>query len=367
MKKKKTVLILFIIVISMVFSVSFSGCISNNNLNNVADVRLEEVSHHETFALPTQYVSIISLAIQNKGNKIADNVKIHVKIHDNDGNELYDKEEDVISLLNPEQVKVELINVPYDLDEIRLNLDITVSWDGGVNQYNRSFEPEFNKHADVFLVSLTHHENYNLSNKYTSEVSFVFQNKGNMIAENVNFHVSVYDNNGNEEYNKEEGLTPLFLPWEVKIFEITVPYDFDDTLLDFSITVSWDGGVNHYTRSFEPEFNELADVKLDSMFHYEYYKLAVGYMSTVSFIFQNKGSVTADNVKIHVTVYDNDGNEEYNEGLTSIPFLLPGEIKFHEITTPYDFDDARLDLNITISWDGGTNHYTKSFEPKITF
>jgi len=367
MKQKMMIFVLLAVVGVVLLSVLFTGCTSNNNSNNSADVKLEGFSHHETFELPSRYISALSFTLQNTGYYSAENVKLHIDIKDNDGNEVYNKEVIVTSPLDPDTEKVQLIDVPYDLDDAQLDVDILISWDGGTNHYTRSFEPEFKEYADVILESMTHHESYDSSNGYTASVDFLIQNRGNVIADNVKIHVIVKDNGGNENYNKEENVIPLLLPWEVKTHKITVPYDFDDTRLDLSITVTWDYGVNHYTRSFEPEFKEYADIKLDSMTHYEHYKLFVGYVSTVTFILQNKGSATADNVKIHIIAHDNDGNEAYNSEMTVISSLIPGEIKSHEITVPYNFDDTRLDLSITVSWDGGSNNYSESYEPRIFF
>ena len=367
MKKKMIISVLSTVVVILLLLTLFTGCTSNNNTNDFADVRLVGFSHHQKFELPSRCISTLSFTLQNKGNSIAENIKLHVDVWDNNGNEVYNKEVTLNSTLDPDEEKVQSIDVIYDLNDTHLDADVSINWDGGVNHYTKSFEPEYKEYTDVILESMTHHESYNLSTGYETSVNLLLRNRGNMIAEFVGIHVLVYDNSGNVEYNKEEDVIPSLLPWEIKAIEIKIPYDFDDTRLDLTITVSWDGGVNQYNRSFEPEFKEYADVKLDSMTHYEHYKLFVGYVSTVTLILQNKGSVPADNVKIHVIAHDNNDNEEYNSEVTIVPVLLPGEIRPHEITIPYDFDDARLDLTITVSWDDGMNHYNRSFEPKIFF
>ena len=362
MKKNKIILAIFGI---MLLSILFTGCTLENNSNKGADLKLEGFSHHENFGLYTGDISAISFIIQNNGNSIADNINLDINIKDNNGNENYKKEIILSSALDPNEEKVESIDVPYDLDDTQLDVNILVNWDGGTNHYNWSYEPKFKEYADVVLQSLTHYESYDLSNEYTSSVSLVLQNKGNIIADEVKIHVIVNDNSGNEIYNKEENVVPLLLPWEVKSYNITIPYEIDATQMDFLITVSWNSGENYYTRSFEPEFKENANVKLDSMRHFEHYKLFVGYMSTVTFILQNQGSTTADNVKIYIIAYDNNGNELYNSEMNVISSLIPGEIVSHEITVPINFDESRLDFSINVTWAGGSNNYFESFEPRI--
>ena len=367
MKQKIIILVLLAVIVTMLISVLFTGCTSNNNSNNVADVKLEGFSHHETFELPAHYVSDLSFTLQNKGDAIAENVMLYISIVDNYGIEIYNKEITFNSALSPNEEIVQSIDLPYDLYDTQFDVGISVNWDGGTNQYTRSFEPEFKEYSDVVLESMTHHESYNSSKGYTASINLLFQNRGNLIAENVKIHVIARDDGGNENYNKEENLIPLLSPWEVQSYEITVPYDFDDTRLDLSITVIWDNGTNEYARSFEPEFKEFSDVQLDIMTHYEHYKLFVGYVSTANFIFQNKGSTEANNVDIHIIANDNYGNEVYNGEILLNHSLMPGEIKFHEITIPYDFDDTHLDISITVNWDGGSNNYSESYEPKIFF
>ena len=367
MKKNMKIFFIIAAVGAILLSVLFTGCTSNNNSNNVANVELEGFSHHESFELPTRYISALSFTLQNKGNAIAEDVKLYVDINDNDGTEIYNKEVTLNSTISPDEEKVQLIDVPYDFEISQLNVNISISWDGGTNYYTRSFEPEFKEYADVLLESLTHHESYDLTNGYTSSIDLLIQNRGNIIADDIKIHVIVKDNDGNENYNKEETVLPIILPWEVKNYEILVPYDFDDARLDLSITITWDGGTNYYTRSFEPEFKEYADVKLESMAHYEHYVLYVGYVSTVTFTLQNKGDATAENVKLIVSAEDNNGYELYNSEITISSLLVPGEIKSHEIAIPYDFEDTRLDLSITVNWDGGSNNYSEIYEPKISF
>ena len=367
MKQKIIKSILLTAVVTVLFSVLFTGCTSNNITTNAANVKLEGFSHQETFEVPASYISTLSFTFQNKGNTIAENVNLNVDIKDNFGNEIFSKEVTLNSALAPDEVTVQTIDVIYKIEESQLNLDISINWDGGNNNYNRSYVTEFKEYADIILESMTHHENYNLSNGYTASVDLLLKNRGNMIAYDVKINVLVHDNIGNEEYNREENVVPLLMPWEVKSYAITVPYDFDDARLNFSITITWDGGVNQYIRSFVPEFKEFADVILESMTHYERYKVFTGYVSTINFIFQNKGSATADNIKISIIVNDNYGDEKYNSEATGISLLIPGEINSYEITVPYDFVDKLLDISIKITWDGGSNNYTQSFEPKILF
>ena len=368
MKQKMIIFVLLAIVGIFLLSVLFTGCTSNNSvLNDRADVKLEGFLHHETFELPSRYISTLSLTIQNKGNAIAEDIELHVNIKDNDGNEVYNKEISINSSLGIDEEKVQSIDVFYDLDDTQLDVNISISWNGGINQYTKSFTPEFKEYADVTLEKLSHYENYSFSYGYSASVILLIQNRGNNVADNVKIHVIVNDNSGNENYNKEENVMPLLLPWEITTYEITVPYDIDDSSLDFSITITWNGGINLYRKSFEPEFKEYADVKLDSMSHYEHYRLFFGYVSTVTFIIQNKGSTTADDVKIHIIALDNHGDEAYNSEMTVISSLKSGEIKSYEITIPYDFDDTQLNLSVTIIWDGGSNNYSESFEPKIFF
>jgi hypothetical protein len=367
MKNKMISSIILAIVGLFLLSVLFTGCISNNNSNKAADVKLEGFSHHETFELPTWYISSLSFTFQNTGNANAKNVSLYIYINDNIGSEVYNKELILNSTLGPNEENVQSIDVPYYLENLQLNVDITISWDGGTNHYNKTFKPKFKEYADVLLESITHHESYNPSNGYTSKINFLIQNRGNIIADNVKIHVIVKNNNGNEDYNKEENVASSLISWEVKNYNITIPFEFYDISFNLSIIITWDGGMNHYTRSIEPEFIEYADVNLESMTHYEHYKLFVGYTSIVNFIFQNKGSKPADNVEIHITAYDTYGDEIYNDVMPIFPQLIPGEIESHEIIVPYDFNDTSLYIYVTIVWDGGSNNYSESFEPRILF
>ena len=367
MIKKTMKIVLIIVSLTILLLLSFSGCISNNKTNNIANVELEGFSHHEIFELPTNFFSSLSFTLQNKGDEIAKNVKLNVDIKDNSGNEVYNKDMNLNYTFDPEEEIVQSIDVFYNIDNTQLEANISISWDGGINEYTIFFEPQFKDYSDVALESLTHHESYNSSNGYIASVDLLIQNRGNIIADNVIIHVIVDDNEGNEIYNKEENLIPSISPWEVKTNEIIIPYDYIDTHLDLSITISWDGGVNHYTRSFEPEYKEYADVKLDNMTHYEHHKIFFGYASIISFIFQNKGDAIAENINLNIDIKDNNGNELYNTDSILTSSLLPGEIKPHDITVKYDFDVTHINLSITISWDGGSNKYSESYEPRIFF
>jgi hypothetical protein len=367
MKQKITMFFSLAIVGVIFLSVLFMGCTSNNNSKKGADVTLEGFSHYETFEFPIQYISALSLTLQNIGNTIAENVTLHLEIKNNEGNEIYHKEATLNSSLDPDNYRVRSIDVPCYLEDTQLDVNISISWDGGVNHYTRSFTPEFKQYSDVMLESMTHHESYNISNGYTISVDFLMQNRGNLNAENVKIHVIVNSSTGNEIYDTKENVIPILLPWEVMVHEITFPYELDDTDLKLTISLIWDNGVNHYTRSFTPEFKQYPDVTVDSMTHFEHYKLFIGYVSMVTLLLQNKGNVTADNVKMHIIVNDQDGNEQYDSEIAVISPLIPGEIKPQEITIPYDFDDTMLDISITLTWDGGANNYSKSFEPRIFF
>ena len=92
MIKKTMKIVLIIVSLTILLLLSFSGCISNNKTNNIANVELEGFSHHEIFELPTNFFSSLSFTLQNKGDEIAKNVKLNVDIKDNSGNEVYNKD-----------------------------------------------------------------------------------------------------------------------------------------------------------------------------------------------------------------------------------------------------------------------------------
>ena len=368
MKQKNILNALIAIIIIMLVSIIFTGCTSNEKiLNDRANVKIERFSHQETFELPARYISTLSFTIQNKGNAIAENITLHINVKDNDGNEIYNKEITENSSLGLDEEKSQSINVLYDLDDTNLNVNISIIWNGGINHYNTSFKPEYKLYSDVVLEGITHYESYNYSYGYTTSVTLLIQNRGNLNANNIKIHTIINNNSGHEDYNKEEDVMPILLPWEIKTHEIKVPFNSDDKQLNLSIIIIWDDGINHYNMSFKPEYKEYADVKINSMTHYEHYRLFFGYVSTLTFILQNKGSETADNVRVHVIAHDNDGNEEYNTELIAITSLSPGGTTSYEIEVPFNFNDKLLNLSITVSWDGGSNSYSESYEPKIFF
>jgi len=361
--KKLLLPVLFLLVLSVVLS----GCtsVTNKNIERSSDVKLEGFSHYEALDLQQNYVSTLTFTLQNTGNVTAQNVILQINIENISKDEIYNKELILNSSLQQKEVQVLSVHVPYTLHDSKLYVNIDIIWDGGVNNYMRSFNLSLYKFANVVLDNMLHYESYNSSYGYETQINFFIQNKGNTIANNVEIHVVVSDYSGAIEF--DNSLQPIisYLPGEIRDYKITIPYDNEGFLLNLSITINWNGGVNYINRSFIPKFREYADVVMESMTHYEHYKLFEGYRSTVTFVIQNTGNENADSVQMHLIIYDKSGNQDYNYDAIMESFMAPGEIKSYEFTIPYDINDTFLNLNLTVSWDGGKNAYSETFKPKI--
>jgi hypothetical protein len=77
-----------------------------------------------------------------RSNAIAKDVTIEVMTTDQDGNVQYTSENNVIGALVPGDLVVHEISITYTVYVKHLDLNITVKWDGGQNQYTRSFTPK---------------------------------------------------------------------------------------------------------------------------------------------------------------------------------------------------------------------------------
>lgn len=355
---------LFLISLLVIPSILFSGCVSENPAK-AANVILTNMTHVETLQSPIGYTTTITFSLQNIGDTSAKNITMRVIVHDNDGNEPFNSEESVISILDPNAVTPHKINLFYDLDDETLNLNITIRWDAGEHNYTRSFVPKIIEYANVQLDYMTHHERIEFPDIHISHVNFTLRNTGNTVAEDVKANIVAKDEDNNEQYHQEVNVSTRLIPGEFISYGIDIFYDLDDILLDLTITIKWNTGENNYSRSFSPEVIEQANVQLENMTHFERYRLLLGHISNVDFILQNRGNEIAEDVTIGVIAQDQSGNIQYTEESNVITTLIPGAIIVHEISIPYDLDDKILDLNITVKWTDGENQYTRSFTPQL--
>ena len=219
-----------------------------------ANVQLDYLTHHEQLEFPDIHISHVNFTVRNTGNTIAEDVKAYIIVYDQDNNELFNQDVNVTALLRPEEFTNYSFDIFYDLEDNLLGLNITVKWDAGENNYTQSFSPEFIEKVDVQLENMTHFERYRLFVGHTSNIDFIFQNRGNEPAKNVALEVVAKDQDGNINYDQESNVIGmLILPGAIVTHEISIPYDFDDVLLNLTITVKWIGGENHYIRSFTPK------------------------------------------------------------------------------------------------------------------
>jgi hypothetical protein len=367
-KKRKranqTSIALFLISLLVIPSILLSGCVSENP-TKAADVILTNMTHVETLQFPIGYKSNITFSLQNIGDASAKNITMRVIVHDNDGNEPFNSEESVISILDPNAVTPHKIILFYDLDDETLNLNITIRWDTGEHNYTRSFVPKIIDYANVQLDFMTHHERIEFPDIRISHVNFTLRNTGNMVAKDVKSNIVVQDEDNNEQYHQEVNVSTQLIPGEFISYGIDIVYDLDDILLNLTITIKWNTGENNYSRSFSPEVIEQANIQLENMTHFERYRLLLGHLSTVDFILQNRGNEIAEDVTIGVIAQDQSGNIQYTKESNVITELIPGAIVVHEISIPYDYDDIRLNLTINVKWTGGENQYTRSFTPEL--
>jgi hypothetical protein len=358
----KSIITLFLVSLLAITSIVFSGCVSTGGS---ADVWLTNMTHLETVDFPIGYKSTVTFSLENIGDIQAKAITMRVVVHDNDGNEQYNNEESVSSVLDPQAIIPYTIFIIYDADDVSLDLNITVRWDTGEHTYTKSFVPQITEYANVELEYLTHHERIVLPDVHISHVNFTLRNTGNITAEDVKANIAVYDQDSNEQYHQEVNVSERLIPEAFTFYDIDIAYDTDDILLNLNITIQWSTGKNTYSRSFSPEIIEQANVQLENMTHFERYQLFVGHISMVDFILQNRGNTIAEDITIKVIAQDQNGNTQYTGENTVIAVLLPGAIAVHEISIPYDLDDERLDLTITVKWTGGENQYTQSFTPKL--
>jgi hypothetical protein len=120
---------------SNLFSRTIFPLIENPDLT--PDVFLQNISHKET-QNSSGYSSTITFLLLNDGDFEAKNIQINVTVYDPDGNEKFADQVPVVSLLIPDDSATSQIIVPYDSDDTSLNIEITVLWDGGFNQYTKT-------------------------------------------------------------------------------------------------------------------------------------------------------------------------------------------------------------------------------------
>lgn len=218
-----------------------------------ADVQLDYLTHHERVEFPDEHISYVNLTLRNTGNTVAKDIKANIVVHDEDNNEQYHQEVNVSTRLIPGEFTSYGIDIFYDLDDVLLDLNITIKWNTGENNYSRSFSPEIIEQANVQLENMTHFERYRLLVGHISTVDFILQNRGNEIAEDVTIEVITQDQDRNIQYTKESNVITVLVPGEIVTHEISIPYDLNDEILNLTITVKWTGGENQYIRSFTPE------------------------------------------------------------------------------------------------------------------
>jgi len=218
-----------------------------------ANVQLDYMTHHERVEFPDVHISHVNLTLRNTGNTVAEDVKANIVVHNENNIEQYNQEDNVSIQLIPGEFASYEIDIHYDPLDTQLDLNITIKWNTGENNYSRSFSPEIIEQANVQLENMTHFERYQLLVGHISTVDFILQNRGNEIAENVTIEVIAQDQSGNIQYTKESNVIMALLPGAIVVHEISIPYDLDDKILDLTITVKWPGGDNQYTQSFTPK------------------------------------------------------------------------------------------------------------------
>jgi hypothetical protein len=360
----KTSIAFFLFSLLTIASILLSGCVSKNP-TKAADVILIDMTHVETLQSPIGYKSTVTFSLQNIGDTSAKNITMQVIVYDSEGKEQEYNEENIISVLDPDAVVPHKIIIFNVLDDESLTLNITIRWDTGEHNYSRSFVPKNIKYADVQLDYLTHHERVELPDVHISHVNLTLRNIGNAAAGDTKADIVVYDQDKNEQYHQEVNVSTQLIPGEFASYGIDIYYDPTDTRLDLNIIIKWNTGENNYSQSIFPEIIEQANVQLENMTHSERYRLLVGHISNVDFILQNRGNEIAENVTIKVIAQDQNGNIQYTKENNVIGVLISGDIVAHEISIPYDPEDNRLDLAITVQWTGGENQYTRSFIPKL--
>ncbi len=107
-----------------------------------ANVQLENVTHFERNQIFVGPISTVNFILQNRGNTIAEDVRIQINAQDQNGNSRYSRESTVALILMPGEITVFTISVPYDVDDERLDFTIITKWNGGENSYTKSFIPE---------------------------------------------------------------------------------------------------------------------------------------------------------------------------------------------------------------------------------
>ena len=181
-----------------------------------ANVQLDYLTHHEQLEFPDIHISHVNFTVRNTGNTIAEDVKAYIIVYDQDNNELFNQDVNVTALLRPEEFTNYSFDIFYDLEDNLLGLNITVKWDAGENNYTQSFSPEFIEKVDVQLENMTHFERYRLFVGHTSNIDFIFQNRGNEPAKNVALEVVAKDQDGNINYDQESNVIEMLWPGNLR-------------------------------------------------------------------------------------------------------------------------------------------------------
>lgn len=112
------------------------------------------------------------------------------------------------------------------------------------------------------------------------------------------------------------------------------------------------------------EEGNVANVVLDSYTHAESVGIGEGFVSDVTFTMSNEGLADADNVQLRVLAYNEDDTLLYDEEMSVDSTLAQEETTTEEVTIDYELGDNEIRLEITISWDGGSNSYTRTYLPE---
>lgn len=208
---------------------------------------------------------------------------------------------------------------------------------------------------NIELSTYIHNESY-VNGDFISQITFIITNEGNNPTDNTTLKINVFDQDGEELYDKNIIISDTLSPGENISKVAFVNYGKNDTSLNFTVDILWDDQENQYSESIMLD-DISSNVKLVNISHKDRFLTDDFYVNAITFNLKNTGQQPAHNISLFVKALDQDNNTEYENETAVAESLMHNENTTESITVDSNIVDELLSLNIEVKWDEGKNEY----------